>query len=183
MSPLLAVEPPRTLAPLHDRQALRFLLDHRLGRLVTTDPLTGEPHVTPVHYVPEILAGGGGGAAFLTILPADAPQVAAIRRGGSTILSVPSRKAGLPAALLEGRSSPVIHVQAQVQVELLQTLSDVEHVLRRQIASVLAPLPQEDKSDPVGRARQGELSKLVGLRLSVVDLASRLHPDFARRLR
>jgi hypothetical protein len=184
MSGVATPEASRSESPLANRQALRFVLDHRLGRLVSTDPISEEPHVTPIHYVPEMPGGGSGrGAALLTILPADAPLLAAIRAGAPVMLSVPSRKSGLPPLLADEADVPVTHVQAEVAVELLHDPADIERVLRRQIASVLAPLPQEDKSDPLPRAGRGELVKLVGLRLSILNLHSRVHPAYADRLR
>ncbi|MHC4995051.1 MAG: hypothetical protein ACYTGQ_08365, partial [Planctomycetota bacterium] len=58
------LEQPTQPAPVNpdrlDRHAVRFLLDHKLGRLVTEDPISREPAVTSVHYVAD------GDGSFLT---------------------------------------------------------------------------------------------------------------------
>lgn len=157
---------------LLDRAAVRFLLDHRLGRLLTDDPADGEPRVTPVHYVQ------GGDGDLLAHLPAGGGHAEAVRRGGRTLLSVrpadgilggpPIDEDGLPTA------SAIWHVQAEVDAELLEDPADVTEVLRRQIANVLEPLPQRDKSDPLQRAANSALRELVGVRLRLRSIKARL---------
>jgi hypothetical protein len=148
--------------------AVRFLLAHRLGRLMTIDPLTGEPRVSSVHYVSD---GQGG---FMTLLPVSGDHAAAIRRGGRTMLSVQSH-GDLPRALRANRegAADIWHVQADLDVELVDNTEAVRQILRRQVRSVLIDLPQHDKSDPLDRASETALAQLVGVRLRLIDVLVR----------
>ncbi len=149
-------------------RAVRFLRTQRLGRLITTDPVTGEPHVSPVHYVTDEQGG------FVTLLPNDSLQLAAIREGGRSVLSVQSTH-DVDAAW---------HVQAVVEIRLTRDTETVRDILRRQIHAVLRDLPQEDKSDPLPRAGQSEVEELVGLRMRLIDvvLRERTHPPLAEAI-
>lgn len=172
--------------PITDGQALRFLLAHRLGRLMTEDIITTEPHVTPVHYVFDQQGD------IVTLLPAASAHAEALRRGATlSLLSVHGETLAMPQDLAAGgapgapgsfatRGAPggilgpqgPRGVQAEVEAELIEDLAGVRDILRRQITSVLHELPQRDKSDPVERAAASSLSRMVGVRLRLL----RLHP-------
>jgi hypothetical protein len=162
---------------LLDRAALRFLLNHHLGRLVTEDPLTGEPHVSPVHYAADETGS------LVTHLSAESPHANAIRRGGRTMLSVrarhpeplrnPTDEHGLPTA------DALWQVQAELEPELIQPGPELEQVLQRQINAVLDPLPQGDRQDPLYRAARSELDRLVGVRLTPLKLRAYFHEHTA----
>jgi hypothetical protein len=161
-----------------DRYAVRFLLDHRLGRLLTEDPISEEPFVTPVHYVSD---GRGG---FVTTLPADSPHIQAIRKGGLTLLSVSAHRAWLPRHLDNRELQPadrIWHVQADVTAEVIEDPAEFEEVLRKQIASVLDPLPQHDKTDPLPRAGRTALTQLVAVRLRINRLRTMLRGETTAR--
>lgn len=157
--------------PLPDRAAVRFLLAHRLGRLMTQDRITAEPQVTPVHYVFD------RDGSMLTLLPADSPHVAALRQSGDTsLLSVRGEQFPAPAVMIDADDSgggAVWHVQAKVMTELLEDTAAVRDILRRQINSVIADLPQHDKSDPTERAGASALSRLIGVRMKLLSLRAR----------
>lgn len=154
--------------PLPDRAAVRFLLAHRLGRLMTYDPITAEPQVTPVHYVFD------RDGSMLTLLPADSPHVAALRHGHTTsLLSVRGEQLPAPSLLADAATPAVWHVQAEVVTQLLEDTTDVRDILRRQITSVIADLPQHDKSDPTERAGASVLTRLVGVRMKLLSLRAR----------
>lgn len=157
-------------------RAVRFLLAHRLGRLLTTDPITREPHVSPVHYV----ADDAGG--FLTLLPANGAHARAIRAGGESVLSVQARHGHAPDPLRVHDSSGtdrVWHVQAAVEARIIDTPEGIRHVLRRQIGAVIRDLPQHDKSDPLLRAPGSVIGELVGVRLNLLDVILREHVPVA----
>ena len=153
---------PDARIPLLDRQAVRFLFANRFGRLLTEDPITGEPQATPVHYVPE------GAGNLLIYLPAAGEHAGAIRRGGDSLLSVESSRARVPRRLLDTDGQPtaaaVWHVQADVDAEVLDDPEAVAHVLDRQT---------ETSSDRRGDAPFP--SGLVAVRLRLIELRPRLH--------
>ena len=160
----------RTTHPLPDRAAMRFLLSHRLGRLMNHDPITGEPQVTPVHYLFD------RDGSLLTLLPADSAHADALRHGAAEgLLSVRGEQLHSPTRCIDEVDSggAVWHVQAQVQTQLIDDPLVVRDVLRRQISSVLADLPQQDKSDPTDRAAPGTLSRLVAVRMKLLSLHAR----------
>ena len=164
---------PSVETPFLDRAAVRFLLNHHLGRLLSDDPATGEPHVSPVHYATDV------DGALLTHLPIDSPHADAIRQGGRTMLSVrarhpepvhePTDEHGLPS------ENALWQVQAELEPELIEDGPGLERVLRRQINAVLDPLPQRDKQDPLYRAARSALNQLVGVRLRPIKLRAYFH--------
>jgi len=148
---------------VREGRAVRFLIDHHLGRLMTECPKTGEAHIRPVHYVIDPLTG-----AFVTHLTAASDQVAAIRAGGRSVLSVPGERGrmGGDPALDADASGDVWHVQAAVDVEVVDDPLSVQHVLRTQITDMMDDLAdQADRSDPVDRVGRSVLDGLVGLRM------------------
>ena len=168
--PTNARNPATEATPWLNGSAVRFLLAHRLGRLMTIDPLTNEPRVSAIHYISD--AQGG----FLTLLPADGDHAAAIRRGGRTLLSVQT-PGDLPSSLRGGRQGAdrIWHVQADLAVELTTDALAIRQILRAQVQSVLLDLPQHDKSDPLDRASDTALSELVGVRMRLIDVMARTH--------
>lgn len=161
------LDTPGLIAPnpaLFERQAMRFLLDRHLGRLLTESPDTGEAHVSPVHYVMDPLSG-----AFVTQLPAGSEHAAVLRQGGRSVLSVPTSTVGVRggdrydhAGLPTGAG--IWHVQADVDIEVLDDPEAVRHVLRSQITDVFDGTGQSD-DDPTDRAPRAILSDLVALRM------------------
>jgi hypothetical protein len=147
-----------------NRQAIRFLFAHRMGRLMTDDPATGEPIVTPVRYVND------DRGAFVTHLPAGGAHARAIEQGGRTVLSVAAPHRRLPTKLVDeyGQPTPqaIWHVQAEVEVERITTPAALEKLLNRHVAT-LAQTPI-----PLGG---GDLQReLIGLRLHPIALTARL---------
>lgn len=157
---------PTTPSPaLFERQAMRFLLDRHLGRLLSDNPDTGEAHVSPVHYVMDPLSG-----ALVTQLPADSDHVAILRCGVRSILSVPASSIGViagdrfdHAGLPTGAG--IWHVQAEVEIEVLNDSNAVRHVLRSQIADVLDETGQDTAQDPTDRAPATVIDQLVAIRM------------------
>jgi hypothetical protein len=146
---------------------LRFLLRHRLGRLVTEDLITGQTFITPVHYVMDPTGG------LVTLLPADSAHAAALA-GGRTV-SILSVHGEIPPNLdhiagARSDASPVWHVQAEVETQVVSDLPGIRSILARQIHAVLADLPQADKSDPLHRASPSDLAAMLGLRLTITGL-------------
>lgn len=160
-----------------ERQAVRFLLGHRLGRLMTADPDTHEPLVTPVHYV---LDADG---TLVTHLPADSAHVASIRRGGRSLLSVYARHAHIPAELRDDDGVPtaqaVRQVQADVRTTLIEDPAEVAEVLDRQVSSVLQTVGQRSEADAVSRVSQSVLAHLVAVRMEIESVHVRLHDSVA----
>jgi len=141
---------------LDARRAIRFLHDHRLGRLITDDPSSGEPHVTPVHFVSD---GGGG---FVTHLPAGSAPAEAIARGGATWLSVQSDH-----VRLHGEASDDVslwHVQAQVEAELLSDEAAISDALARQLGEPI---------EAVSGGGAVVVDHLVAARLRVISVSVR----------
>lgn len=166
--------PPPSETPYSlDRQAMRFLIGHRLGRLLTLDPATDEPLVTPVHYV---LDHDG---ALVTHLPRGSEHVEAIRRGGTSLLSVHANHAYVPSELRDADGLPtpqaVRQVQAEVTAELVEQEDRVADVLHRQISSVLETIGQESEADAAGRASRSALGQLVVVRMHIEQVRTRLH--------
>jgi hypothetical protein len=157
---------------------LRFLLRHRLGRLVTEDLASGQTFITPVHYVMDPTGG------LVTLLPAHSAHATALRLGPTaSILSVygeiPPNLDHIPGGSLA--SSPIWHVQAEVETELVSDLPGIRTILGQQIHAVLADLPQADKSDPLPRASPTDLAAMLGVRLVITGLRahSRDHATLA----
>lgn len=161
--------------PSYERQAMRFLLGHRLGRLMTIDPASGEPLVAGVHYVLDT------DGALVTHLPADSEQVAAIGRGGASVLSVYARHAYVPSELRDADGLPtpqaVRQVQVNVSARVIEGSDAVARVLHRQIAGVLETIGQATEADEISRARRSELEGLVVVRLAIESMKVRLYPD------
>ncbi len=159
---------------LIDRQAVRFLLDHHLGRLMTEDARLFEPYVSPVHYISD---GTGG---LLTVLPSSDPQLDAIGGGGVSVLSVPSNLKSKPDLYVrdsdEVTQDAIWHVQASVDVTLDTNPVAIQSVLRGQVHAVLERIAQEDGSDPASRADQSVLSELVAVRMVITGVSARLRP-------
>ncbi|QNN25059.1 hypothetical protein HED60_23195 [Planctomycetales bacterium ZRK34] len=161
--PTLETNPTNTNARLN-RQAIRFLFTHRMGRLMTEDPITGEAIVTPVRYVND------DRGAFVTHLPAGGDHARAIERGGRTMLSVSAPHRRLPEELIDEHGQPtpeaIWHVQAEVEVERITTPQALEKLLNRHVATLAqAPIP-------IGGS---DLQRdLIGLRLHPVALTARL---------
>ncbi|MEX2671378.1 MAG: FMN-binding negative transcriptional regulator [Phycisphaeraceae bacterium] len=159
--------------PALERQAVRFLIAHRLGRLMTFDPVTDEPWVTPVHYVL------GSDGALVTHLPAGAEHVQAIRRGGASLLSVYTRNAYVPDQLRDDDGQPtaraVRQVQAEVDTRIIDSPDQVADVLRRQVASVLRAIGQESEGDEAARAPLSTLEQLVVVKMDIENVRVRLH--------
>jgi hypothetical protein len=159
-------EPP----PLTSSQAMRFLLRHRLGRLVTENLISGDTHVTPIHYV---LDDGG---ALLALLPAASEHALALRhRPTANLLSIGGELPPEPHRLSIPGDESIWHVQADVEVDVVRDVDGVRAILAGQIHSVLADLPQADKSDPMPRATPSELATLIGVRLRITGVRVHTH--------
>lgn len=155
-----------------NRQAIRFLLDHRLGRVVTTDPGTGEMIVTPVRYVSD------PNGAFITSLASGSRHAEAIRRGGRTMLSVATPHAARPHpsqwvdSLGDPTTEAIWHVQAAVEVETITQRDELERLLSRYVATLSqTPVPL----NVTGPGAEASSGSLIGLRLHPVNLTARLH--------
>lgn len=166
-TPLPSFEPARI-----DRHAVRFLMDHKLGRLISEDLTTGEPLVTSVHYVPD--ADGS----LLTLIPADSDLADAIRLGTQGMLSVQSRHDHVDRDATDAFGTPnaaaIWHVQATAEMTLIKEEGAVRDILGRQIASILGGLEQGAEENPVDRIGRSALNQLVGVRLRFIAVHPKL---------
>ncbi|MBI1369348.1 MAG: hypothetical protein GC162_11935 [Planctomycetes bacterium] len=96
-----------------NRQAIRFLLDRRAGRLVSDLHTGQEPLVTKITYRP------GERGSFVTDVPADTAHAALLRRGGRATLHIVAPK---------GTHDGLWHVEAQVEIQPLRESDGRLHV-------------------------------------------------------
>ncbi len=125
---------------LMDRSAVRFLLGHRQGRLLTGDHVTGETWVSLVDY------RFGRDGALVVELPSEGEQADAIRQGGYSVLNVTAEPEHLHGDVVDEHglltAHAIAHLSARVEAVIenddAQTMvvrlhvQDVEVYLRRE---------------------------------------------------
>ncbi len=136
-----------TTATIHhdaliDRSAVRFLLAHQSGRLITGDPATGETWVSLVDY------RFGPEGALIVAMPEDEAHAHALREGGPCALTVMAdRSFGHgPVTDEDGLATPraIAHLTAHVEADVAPSgqsdavrlyVRNVEAYLRREPAA------------------------------------------------
>ena len=110
-----------------NRSAIRFLLDNQSGEFLINDPHTFVTYVRPIQYFPEKNV-------FQTCFPLGSFHVDLIHAGGVCALHVAASE--LPCGPLFDRkgqvqSSAILHVQADVEAEIVSDHADVGRILSR----------------------------------------------------